>query len=134
MQFCSHIYFTTLQDIPYQIIGDKVQLSKKIPKEGDSTHYQNDGVTVSAWNNDDIAVLAHTNRSSPSEDGVFTWTSKKVQKQMPRPQVMENFSNHIFSIQKHDNLRENYCLFGRASNKRWKCIRNFIIDSCRYER
>ena len=52
---------------PTELRCGKRQLRRKLPQRRDSISYQNDTVTVTAWNDNNVVVIVHTNLPNPAE-------------------------------------------------------------------
>lgn len=92
--------------------------------------FQKNHVTVTAWNDKNIVVVAHSCLPHPSE---MISCERKVGRQkwtVPQPQAMSRYNQHMNAVDVHDQLREKYAA-SRASKKYWKYILWFVVDCCR---
>ena len=92
--------------------------------------FQKDNITVTAWNDNNIVVVAHTCLPHPSE---MTVCERQVGRQMltvPQPQAINRYNQHMNGVDVHDQLRKKYAA-SRASKKYWKYILWFVVDCCR---
>ena len=116
---------------PPQLNVSKRATKLLIPSRGDSVSYQNDkGVTVTAWNDNNVVVVGHTNLSVPSATTKCTRRVGKEKKEVDQPAAIEAYNQCMNGVDLHDQMRKKYGA-GRNSKKYWKYIMWFILDCCR---
>lgn len=129
-----HIYacgtiMNTKKGVP-PAMKDKKQLKRQVPNRGDSISFQQNNITVTAWNDNNVVVLAHSCLAHPGE--MFT-CERQVGRQkltVQQPHAIHRYNQHMNGVDVHDQLRKKYAA-SRASKKYWKYILWFVIDCCR---
>ena len=53
--------------MPLDLKVPKRTLRRNLPNRGDSIAYQKEGVTVTAWNDNNVVVIANSHLSSPGD-------------------------------------------------------------------
>ena len=114
---------------PEELRCGKRQLRRKLPQRGDSISYQNDAVTLTAWNDNNVVVIAHTNLPNPAEATTCERRVKNQKIDVNQPEAINNYNQHMNGVDIHDQLRGSYPA-GRASKKYWKYIMWFVVDCC----
>lgn len=125
-----HIYacgtmLTTRKDVP-----PAMKLKKQLPNRGDTMTFQKNNVTVTAWNDNNIVIVADTCLPHPSE---MTTCERQVGRQkltVPQPQAINRYNQHMNGVDVHDQLRKKHAA-SHASKKYWKYILWFVVDCCR---
>lgn len=108
----------------------KKKLKKQLPKRGDTMAFQKNNVTVTAWNDNNVVIVAHSCLTRPSE---MITCERQVGRQkltVPQPQAINRYNQHMNGVDVHDQLRKKYAA-SRASKKYWKYILWFVVDCCR---
>lgn len=129
-----HIYacgtmLTTRKDVPPSM-KEKKKLKRQLPMRGDTMSFQKNNITVTAWNDNNIVIVAHSCLSQPSE---MITCERQVGRQkltVPQPQAINRYNQHMNGVDVHDQLRKKYAA-SRASKKYWKYILWFVVDCCR---
>ena len=130
-----HIYacgtmMTNRKDAPPAMKMTKQQLKRRLPKRGDTMSFQKNNVTVTAWNDNNIVVVAHSCLSDPGE---MVTCERQVGRQtltVQQPHAIHRYNQHMNGVDVHDQLRKKYAA-SRASKKFWKYILWFVVDCCR---
>lgn len=121
---------TNKKDAPPAMKVKKRELKRRLPQRGDIMSFQKNNVTVTAWNDNNIVVVAHSCLSHPSE---MVTCERQVGRQkltVPQPQAINRYNQHMNGVDVHDQLRKKYAA-SRASKKYWKYILWFVVDCCR---
>ena len=104
-------------------------LRRKLPNRGDSLSFQKGPVTVTAWNDNNVVVIAHSNLENPAEQTTCDRRVANHVKIVNQPRAIQVYNSHMNGVDIHDQLREPYPA-GRPSKKYWKYIMWFIVDCC----
>ena len=107
----------------------KRALRRDLPNRGDSVSYQKNGVTVTAWNDNNVVVIAHTQLQKSAEAVLCKRQIGSEKKDIPQPKAIERYNQHMNGVDTHDQMRKKYPA-GRASKKYWKYIFWFTVDCC----
>lgn len=90
--------------------------------------YKKDGLSVTAWNDNNVVLVLHNNSSS---DPVRCERQVGRNRQMiPQPKAIADYNRFMNGVDLHDQMRKKYSC-GRASKKYWKYLMWFIIDCAR---
>ena len=109
---------------------NKRMLRRSLPNRGDSKCYQKAGIAVTAWNDDNVVVIAHTNQPKPDEMVTCERQIGRQKVTIPQPKPIESYNQNMNGVDVHDQMRKKYPA-GRPSKKYWKYIMWFVIDCCR---
>lgn len=116
------------KEIPPQLRQKKAIIKREIPQRGDSVAFKKDGLSVTAWNDNNVVLVLHNNSSS---DPVRCERQVGRNRQMiPQPKAIADYNRFMNGVDLHDQMRKKYSC-GRASKKYWKYLMWFIIDCAR---
>ena len=106
---------------PEELIGGKRQLRRKLPQRRDSISYQNDTVTVTTWNDNNVVIIGHTNLANPAEAATCERRINNRKIDVNEPGAINNYNNHTNGVDIHEQLRGAYPA-GCANKTYWKYI------------
>ena len=121
---------TNRKGTPLALKVPKGTLRRNLPNRGDSMAFQKDAVTVTAWNDNNVVVIAHTHLPSPGDLVTCERQIGREKRIIPQPKAIESYNFHMNGVDIHDQMRKKYPA-GRPSKKYWKYIMWFVIDCCR---
>lgn len=120
---------TNRKGVPTEI-KQKRALKGLVQNRGDSAFYQRAGITVTAWNDNNVVVIAHTCLPHPRQ---MVTCNRQVEADtlvVPQPEAIHRYNQHMNGVDVHDQLRKKYAA-SRPSKKYWKYILWFVVDVCR---
>lgn len=114
------------KEIPPQLRQKTAIIKRQIPKRGDSVAYKKDGLSVTAWNDNDVVLILHNNSSSDP----VRCERQVGRNRHPQPKAIADYTRFKNGVDIHNQMRKKYSC-GRASKKYWKYLMWFIIDCAR---